>query len=147
MRNVFVFLLLFVSFNLIAQSEVGAKEPVIKIKDSRWKSNFHCFASDSVHQYTLTKMTDYEYNWGNFISFEDSTFHTDYSAPCGLDCFTNVYGTYKFVGHNEIEVYVKTMTRNGLCNTETGNFVINQSFGVFRFETNADGSVVMIQKD
>ena len=67
-----------------------------KLSDGTWKTNTHCFVHDSVEVYTLTAMDEMQYQWGNMITFSDSTFTTDYFAPCGVDCFTDVHGTYKY---------------------------------------------------
>lgn len=143
MRTLFAIIILSTCCNVYAQREDGAFNPDIKIRGSRWKSNIHCFVNENAENYTLTPVSDLEWNWGNFISFSDSTFSTNYSAPCGLDCFTNVYGTYRLVGHNRVEIYVETISRNGVCNEETGEFEINKSFGFYRFESRNDGLVEM----
>jgi hypothetical protein len=59
-------------------------------------------------------------HWGNFISFTEGEFETNYRAPCGNDCFTTVAGTYRFTGLHTIHVHVTSVNYRGFCDKENG---------------------------
>ncbi|MBD3636134.1 MAG: hypothetical protein HUJ25_02235 [Crocinitomicaceae bacterium] len=123
---------------MFSQSEVGVRVPTIQLEGTTWKSNIHCFTSEDVASYTLFPKNDSVYfDWGNFISFTKTGFTTSYSAPCGVDCFTNVTGTYEFIGGNKIRVFVKSISRNGFCQEESET--PDKSFGVYRIERVKEG--------
>ena len=136
-------LTIILSINLFAQED-GAFHPQFKLTDGTWRTDYHCFSTDTIDVYTLTVQDEMQWSWGNSITFTDSTFQTDYSAPCGMDCFTNVYGTYKYVGNDQIEIYVKTISRNGLCmNNDTGIEEVNRVYGVYRLEQTDNGMKII----
>ena len=81
--------------------------------------------------------------WGNFISFTDSTFHTNYSASCGVDCFVTVDGNYKFIASDKIEVFVKTIARSGFCHNESEE--PKKSFGIYQIIRTPEGYEILKQ--
>lgn len=140
----FISIVSFTAFN----QEDGAFEPLFNLSDTRWRSDYHCFSSDTVNEYILTTKEDLQWSWGNSIHFTDSTFSTDYTAPCGLDCFTSIIGSYKYLDTDQIEIYVETIDRNGFCqNSDTGTQIIRRSYGVYRIEQTENGLKLIKESD
>lgn len=139
MKVIIPVLISFISFVSFSQGREEAKIDKIKLTDTRWKSNPHCFADEGIDTYHLYPTVDTlgYFDWGNFISFTDKTFSTDYSAPCGNDCFTSVTGTYKFVGVNRIKVYVENISRSGFCSAKSEE--PKKSFGIYLIEKTSTG--------
>lgn len=55
-------------------------------------------------------------HYGNSIAFKaDKTFVSNYSAPCGNDCFPSSNGNYRFIGKNQVELVVKEINQSGDC--------------------------------
>ena len=134
--------LLLICFGFIPLSfgqQLPAKKATkIELNRTNWMSNIHCFTSENNVSYELTKTTDdLNFHWGNHISFQDGTFSTSYSAPCGVDCFTNVTGTYKYVALNRVEIYVESIQRNGFCSEESE--VPKKIFGIYLIEQTKKG--------
>lgn len=139
MKKIIPLLICLISFSSFSQGREEAKIDKIKLTDTRWKSSRHCFTSEDIDTYNLYPTIDTigHFDWGNFISFTDKAFSTDYSAPCGNDCFTSVTGTYKFVGFNRIEVYVETINRSGFCSTKSET--PKKVFGIYLIEKTPTG--------
>ncbi len=102
-------------------------EPEVEIEidnylvGTRW-AVFHLFClSDDVESYNLKRVTpERGFSYGNWLSFVDSTnFMSGYSAPCGNDCFTTVYGKYKLIEDEKIVVSVDSVTYDGDCAAPT----------------------------
>lgn len=141
MKIIIPVLISLISFGSFSQGREEAKIDKIKLTDTRWKSSPHCFISEDDETYNLYPVADsMGFDWGNFISFTAKTFSTDYSAPCGNDCFTSVSGTYKFVGVNRIEVYVKNISRSGFCSIESEE--PKKSYGIYLIEKTPTGLLI-----
>ena len=91
----------------------------------KWRSSTRLFEDTTVKTYAfeaVDQMADWSKRWGYFLMFnEDGTFETDYSAPCGMDCFTQVKGTYVDDGQ-ELRLTIKEIIRDGLCSKESETF-------------------------
>ena len=94
------------------------------LANTSWKCNQSAFEDSEIQSYTLTKYSKDEnwgYHYGYSIDFSEGTFITNYSAPCGVDCFTTTTGTYEFVGAMKIKIYVSTIERSGFCQLKNEN--------------------------
>lgn len=114
-------LFLLVSQMSFAQTRDAVDYEKINLAGKTYKSSYNVFSDVDRTEYNLEAFEANldVYAWGNFISFEEKTFSTSYSAPCGNDCFTYVNGTYKFIGGDRIQVYVETISRSGFCQEES----------------------------
>ncbi|MFT4602333.1 MAG: hypothetical protein ACI857_002519 [Arenicella sp.] len=139
LKSLFLILALIASSVSFSQSET--KDPILKseLVGINWKSDFNVFSADSITAYRLLQNSsaDPYFGWGNFITFTDSTFSTNYSASCGNDCFRSVTGSYEFMGSNKIKVFVKKIERTGMCMLESET--PNKSFGIYRLDKTAAG--------
>lgn len=64
--------------------------------------------------YKLTKYNPKEMFAGNLTQFLDnSTFHSQYTAWCGNDNFTDVFGKYRFIDKDRIVIVVETVSYSG----------------------------------
>jgi hypothetical protein len=64
--------------------------------------------------YKLTKYNPKEAFAGNLTHFLDnSTFHSQYTAWCGNDNFTDVFGKYRFIDKDRIVIIVETVSYSG----------------------------------
>lgn len=97
--------------------------------NTRWKVDGVPFETIDREKYSLSAIADDSYNfrWGHFISFNENTFTSSYSAPCGNDCFTSVSGGYWFVADLTIKVKVMAIQRNGFCSKDSEE--LNKDFG------------------
>ena len=75
--------------------------------------------------------------WGHFIRFSNGEFSTRYAAPCGLDCFTKISGTYQMNKNDEIEFNVSTITRSKVC--EKDSETVPKEIGTFRLKKTNNG--------
>ncbi|MEO9532361.1 MAG: hypothetical protein ABJG68_08480 [Crocinitomicaceae bacterium] len=110
--------LLILTSSLTAVAQKQVKVPILKSKlvSQVWRSDYNLFSDEKRLEYHIFSREEDEYfPWGNSVEFTDSTFSTSYSASCGNDCFISVLGSYKFIASNRIEVFVETITRNGMC--------------------------------
>jgi hypothetical protein len=86
---------------------------------AKWHSSIPLFEEQHISSYTFNKFqtnADRAIYWGYFVTFSaDGTFKTNYSAPCGLDCFTSVEGNYKWIDEQHIALSVQKITRSDLC--------------------------------
>ncbi len=114
-----------------------------KLVDSKFRTNRIVFENPKTDSFNLTNVKFLMNNrsWGNFISFTDSSFFCYYSASCGNDCFTDLNGTYKFVSQDEIDIWVDTITKSGMCySNQTEKF---GSRGKFKIIENKDLSLTL----
>jgi hypothetical protein len=138
MKSALFLILVFLSCSIYSQSEL--KEPKLKeiLTASTWKSDKNLFSDEGIDRYSIFKdAKDEFYSWGNSVTFTDSKFNTNYSAPCGNDCFTSVNGTYKFVGSNKIKVFVNDISRSGFCQDKSES--PKKSFGIFQINKTDEG--------
>ncbi len=68
-------------------------------------------------EYILSKRDESKGNqYGNNITFKpDGTFFSDYSAPCGNDCFGSSTGKYKIINESYICILLEHEWRHGNC--------------------------------
>ena len=127
----FIFLLFFLACSFTPQKQNDCIE-VLVLNNTTWRVGGGCLENEDQTSFSLSShkvSADPMGNWGHFISFTDKSFKTSYRAQCGVDCFTSVTGTYKFVGDNKIKFYVEDISRGGFCSLESES--PNKSFGVF----------------
>ena len=105
----------------------------IELENSSWKIDGKCLETENEDGFVLCSYSesagDIASRWGYFISFTDNTFQTSYRAPCGVDCFTSVNGTYKWLAPNKMELFVSKISRRKYCNK--GSEFPDKSFGVY----------------
>lgn len=118
----------FFSVTCHSQSESKQKEAAVEEAPENFLKNTHWQTSEIVglvysDTYTLQKPdTTQRFSYGNNIVFTDSIHFTSYyTAWCGNDCFTTVYGTYKLQHENEISFTVDSVTYHGDCAAPTEN--------------------------
>ena len=139
----FLFSLLLFTLSVTAISQKQVKEPILKslLVGVDWKSDLNLFSSEETKEYHIYTSSQNEYfPWGNSVSFTDSTFTTSYSASCGNDCFISVTGRYKFVSSNQIEVFVESIARNGMCMEESE--LPKKKFGTYEIIEDEKGYLI-----
>ncbi len=89
--------------------------------DKKWRSSSALFEDTSIDSYIfkpIEESLEWSDRWGYFLEFKnDGSFRTYYSAPCGLDCFTSVTGSYVLNG-NVLTLNVVEIIRNNICPKE-----------------------------
>lgn len=71
----------------------------------------------SKEQYSISFVVDTpRFAYGDRLSFNDSLFYSFYTAPCGNDYFTNVYGPYRILEGNVLEINIRTIEYHGEWN-------------------------------
>ena len=135
MKNLFLFfahffVLQFFSGNLIAQTKRAETVQQNLLDGTSWHVDGVPFQDKSREKYTLSEYDVLEFgNWGHTITFEEKTFSSHYSAPCGNDCFTSVYGEYYFAEQYKIRVKVTQIHRRGFCDQKSEE--LNQDMGYY----------------
>lgn len=127
-------ILQFFSGCMIAQTKRAETVQQNLLSGTSWKVDGVPFESRSREKYTFTEYEELEFgNWGHTITFDTKTFSSHYSAPCGNDCFTSVYGDYYFVEQYKIKVKVTKIHRSGFCdknsedlNQDMGNYILKK---------------------
>ena len=67
--------------------------------------------------YTVSFVVDTpRYSYGNRLSLNDSIFYSFYTAPCGNDYFTQVYGAYRILSGNILEINIEVIDYHGEWN-------------------------------
>jgi hypothetical protein len=125
-----VFILVF-SMSSFAQNEGKGRPEHSILSNTHWKVSGGCFEDAATKSYDLYSYNkdSAQFNWGHFISFTQNTFSTNYSAPCGNDCFTSVTGTYEVFGRNRVKIFVENISRSGFCSQKSET--PNESFGFY----------------
>src|SRR5688572_22616541 len=136
------FLLFLVSGNAVlalSQRAKHANKPENILIGTSWKTNGVPFESKDEKQYTLSTFdeNDFDGHWGHFITFDETTFSSSYSAPCGNDCFTNVSGEYYFESAFQIHIKVNEINRHGFC--EKKSETLNKDYGSYTLERTETG--------
>lgn len=134
------------------QSNNNKKEGVIEdsillvdnyLIGTKWRINDLLCLNEKMEKYTLAMIdTTERYSYGNLIRFSDSTnFVSYYTAWCGNDCFTTVFGKYKLLSEDEVAFSVDSVTYRGDCYAPTEyrkakdlRFVINRTDSAFYLE-------------
>lgn len=136
------FILLFAA-SLMASSYNAPKKIYIdriELKNRSWKLDGKCLETQNEDGFILSAYSestgDIASRWGYFISFTENSFQTSYRAPCGLDCFTSVSGTYQWLAPNKMELFVSTISRSKHCNKDSES--PNKSFGIYRISVEND---------
>lgn len=81
--------------------------------------------------YNVAQSDGRTFDWGNWASFNpDGTFISYYTAPCGNDCFPNVYGQFKLLDDDRVLLHVDSILIGGFCKNE--QFYPNKDLGVFK---------------
>ena len=66
--------------------------------------------------YILTKPENPKWSYGDHLQLStDGNFKSWYSAPCGNDCFTTFYGTYKKISEEYISFHIQKVEYWGYC--------------------------------
>jgi len=129
-KQSFVFLVLIgINFSF-AQTSLGyITQNENALVNTTWKVDGIPFETKEREAYSLSVIPEdqYDAHWGHFISFNENTFSSSYSAPCGNDCFTSVSGEYWFVADMTIKVKVMTIQRNGFCSSKSET--LNKDYG------------------
>ena len=119
-------------------------EERIELQNSSWKLDGKCLETENEDGFILSAYSestgDIASRWGYFISFSENTFQTSYRAPCGVDCFTSVSGTYLWVGSNKIEFFVTKISRSEYCLDTSEN--PRKSFGTYELKTNGERMIL-----
>lgn len=129
----FTFLLLLATTGInfsFAQTEVRyASRTENVLENTQWKVDGIPFENSDTETYRLDSIAgdNWEWHWGHFISFNENTFTSSYSAPCGNDCFTSVSGEYWFVARMTIKVKVLAIDRGGFCSEKSET--LNKNYG------------------
>jgi hypothetical protein len=133
-----IFLLLFtllITASFSHRYAPGSKIPVDQtdnvLAGTSWKLNGVPFADKDQTEYFLSTYDplSYDSQMGHFISFDETTFMSDYNAPCGMDCFTNVSGEYHFESNLQVHIKVLRIDRHGFC--DKGSETLDRDHGLF----------------
>ena len=137
------YLVLLTVFHFISSSYIDTNmyfKERIELQNSSWKLDGKCLETENEDGFILSAYSestgDIASRWGYFISFSENTFQTSYRAPCGVDCFTSVSGTYLWVGSNKIEFFVTKISRSEYCLDTSEN--PRKSFGTYELKTNGE---------
>ena len=130
---------LFFKTTLNAQTKSTLNQDVFSGKE--WKLFYpKALESDTLLNFIIESLPE-EVNqkgqWGHFIRFSNGEFSTRYAAPCGLDCFTEITGTYKIEKNQNITMNVQSIKRRKHCDKESEYEPF--SLGTFQFKQNASG--------
>ena len=103
---------LFITLNFLWVGILSAQEFI----GAQWKINNILGADINKEDfYILTP----EWSYGNHLQLStDGNFESWYSAPCGNDCFTRSYGTYKKISEEYISFHIQKVERWGWCRDE-----------------------------
>ena len=94
---------LFITLNFLWVGILSAQEFI----GAQWKINNILGADINKEDfYILTKPEDPKWSYGDHLQLStDGNFKSWYSAPCGNDCFTTSYGTYKKISEEYISFH------------------------------------------
>lgn len=144
--NYFLPALLFLGLGLQglnAQRSLDAAKPQNLFAGTSWKADGVPFGDIQRESYTLTAISEddsFQSQWGHFITFDQTSFVTHYSAPCGNDCFTTVTGEYEFVASFKIHIFVQSIARHGFCQQESD--MEGQEYGYYLVERTETGWII-----
>ena len=134
-KNMKKLILLFGIYFLICPRMLSLSQSIsiIDLQNSSWKIDGKCLETENEDGFILSSYSestdDITDRWGYFISFSENTFQTSYRARCGVDCFTSVIGTYRWIASNKVELFVSKIFRSTYCNESNEN--PNKSFGIY----------------
>lgn len=143
MQKTVLFSLFFMASIFQVLSQTNSESNTISLEGVDWKLFFNNTSDkDLLAGFIIERKQNEESDrWGNFISFKDNSFHTWYSAPCGVDCFTKIKGSLKWLNSTTMELTVSEITRSKLCQEEselniekTAQFGVRQSASGFTFK-------------
>ncbi len=109
-----VYFLLLVSFQS-RSSAPPAESYDNHLVNTNWRVDRVPFGEQEQQIYSMTPVSDEQFQWGHFISFTEDSFESSYRALCGNDCFTRVIGTYRYVGEYQINITVEEVSYSGFC--------------------------------
>ena len=100
---------LFITLNFLWVGILSAQDLI----GAKWRINNILGADINKEDfYILTP----EWSYGNHLQLStDGNFESWYSAPCGNDCFTSSYGTYKKISEEYISFHIQKVERWGWC--------------------------------
>ena len=132
-------LYLFCSGSLFAQTSTNDGLDLFSNKE--WKLFYpKALESDTSLNFIIESLPE-EVNqkgqWGHFIRFSNGKFYTRYAAPCGVDCFTEITGSYKIEKDQKISMNVQSIKRRKHCDKESEYEPF--SLGTFQFKQNPSG--------
>ena len=100
---------LFITLNFLWVGILSAQDLI----GAKWRINNILGADINKEDfYILTP----EWSYGKYLQLStDGNFESWYSAPCGNDCFTRSYGTYKKISEEYISFHIQKVERSGWC--------------------------------
>ena len=114
MNSICAFLFITASLFLNIATTPSNSNPLI---GQKWRIDGNAFLSinkESYHLETLSPKDDFHF--GHFVEFEkDGSFTGYYTAPCGMDCFTTIHGTYTFDKQETVSIRVQQVEQTGYC--------------------------------
>ena len=107
---------LFITLNFLWVGILSAQDLI----GAKWEINN--ILGDNVNEedfYILTKPENPDWSYGDHLQLStDGNFKSWYSAPCGNDCFTTSYGTYKKISEEYISFHIQKVEHWGDCRDE-----------------------------
>lgn len=121
----------------------GSQDSLTQVTWKSVSSNiFETVDHPSYHFKAMSENIDFTERWGYTLTFsKDGTFQTQYSAPCGVDCFTSVSGHYMLLPDQRVEIYVKDIHRSGYCTKKSEQ--PGKSFGIYDYSFK-DGELKLV---
>lgn len=114
----------------------------ILLKD-KWITDHILGLDPKTETYKLTKYNPKGKFAGNITQFlGSSTFHSEYTAWCGNDNFTDVSGKFKFLGNDNITITVETVSYSGEWTKPTEH----RETKYLTFKISNTGDIIMLTK-
>lgn len=139
--------------NLISQkelSEIRQSFYAQKVFGEYWYIN-KIIGNDmqNTQEFTLNKIeltSKDDFIYGNKIIFNnDNTFNSNYSAPCGNDCFPSSTGTFKIIDKKHIKIFVKEFIQVGDC--ENKKIELNIDLGTYYISKESNEIIKLIKSN
>ncbi|MBF0574925.1 hypothetical protein [Dysgonomonas sp. GY617] len=129
MKKYFSLILLFACIQSLQSQEHIIGQWKIDFLISLWYNQIE--DHQEYNLYNVAQSDERTFDWGNWASFNpDGTFISYYTAPCGNDCFPNVYGQFKLLDDDRVLLHVDSILIGGFCKNE--QFYPNKDLGVFK---------------
>jgi len=151
MKDIF-YILLFLSL-FISEATFGQTNSSSNLLNNKKLLFKKSYRTDNIiglaYQVSIYKLTSLENVpkrfAGNFVSFQDSgRFTSGYSAWCGNDNFTTVYGQYEFVDNDNIRISVESIRYTGEWKKPTE--FRKQNFLTFKVSKTNNGVVYLTKQ-
>ena len=148
LKNLIFILTLSLFSSYFVQAQTGTRRIASTkniLANTVWKVDGVPFETKEREEYFLQPIEgEVQFSWGHSISFSDNTFSSSYSAPCGNDCFTSVYGEYQFVDAYVLIVKIINIDRGPFCSKKSES--LNQNYGRYRLEKAEAGWKIIKEK-